>query len=1061
MKKATSVLLAVILLFSVIPLSPLVVSASASTTEPEHLTTGDYEYDAYTDHIVITLYTGSDKEVTIPDTLKDLPVTEIAGGAFCGNQYIETVTIPDTVKTLGSVFDYEAYYYDDWDYPLPYPGYEGDVVGVLITVADITIISTGAFTNCPNLTTVDLGSVEQIGASSFEKCDKLEEITVPESTTEIGPGAFCSCNNLKSVSILGAVSFGTVDTDSLNKEDILDSLGITEYGIFNDMDYVYYDRLDCYWHVDKGAFAYCTNLENVDLGSVTTIGNRAFSNCTGLTNTSVTIPSSVTSIGDDAFSGCTGLTSVTIPSSVTSIDSSAFYGCTGLTSVTIPSSVTSIDSSAFYGCTGLTSVTIPSSVTSIDSYMFRGCTGLTSVTIPSSVTSIGSYAFYGCTGLTSVTIPASVTSIESCAFYGCTRLTSTYYPGTTDAWENIKIDPGNDCLINSHIIYLSAPVSSVYKLNMMNFTKLTLDYSVKEDTPPLQGASIEFTVNCDNLLKERFSVYFNNRIITRYTIKDNNTFTVPLTKEEGSIAIVFAGLPEGTLTSAVHLNFTDEDGAHRYALGAIRYDESITLRTDEITGAEMFRAFGTTTKGTEVKLTVDDVDAGSVTANNAGEYSTDLTIPNPESGKVYTVKASYTDAYGVEHSSQSSVKYDEGMPVLKKFTMTYRGIEYDLLDSRRLNATFILQRYGGNYPFKFTVQFDRYVNKAVFITSVRQNVTKKMMCGMSTNNIEFVAKGFFEPYEEEYVPGELGIVLADQYMNSTFINPHTLYKRPIEQWAIDPSGYVYAGIDSDRVYNAEVTAYCIPYDPEKDDDSFWDSPDESRKVKWDASEFNQQNPLYTTLDGDYAWDVPEGWWQLEVKKDGYKSAKTEWMTVLPPQLDVNIDLETTMTPSIESAQMLGNRINLTFVNAMKPDSLQGLTVKDSSGAVIDYEMSYTAETGKNGEELFKTCVLTLGSHAPGACMIECAEAENYAGIKGALTAVTELGRMLGDFNRDGEITIMDVTLIQQALAIQNTVIDSEFLALTDVNRNGKGEIVDATYIQRYVAGMKIPYTIGK
>ena len=137
---------------------------------------------------------------------------------------------------------------------------------------------------------------------------------------------------------------------------------------------------------------------------------------------------SVTSIGDYAFSGCTGLTSVTIPNSVTSIGGSAFYGCTGLTSVTIPNSVTSIGYSAFDGCTGLTSVTIPNSVTSIGGSAFSYCNGLTSIKIPNSVTSIGTDAFYGCTGLTSITIPNSVKSIKENAFANCSELRNIHIP---------------------------------------------------------------------------------------------------------------------------------------------------------------------------------------------------------------------------------------------------------------------------------------------------------------------------------------------------------------------------------------------------------------------------------------------------------------------------------------------------------------------------------------------------------------------------------------------------------------------------------------------------------
>ena len=102
---------------------------------------------------------------------------------------------------------------------------------------------------------------------------------------------------------------------------------------------------------------------------------------------------------------------------VTSIGERAFQYCSGLTSVTIGNSVTSIGSSAFYACSGLASITIPNSVTSIDNYAFYDCSSLTSITIPNSVTSIGNYAFYGCTNLCSVTsLNVAPPAIDSSTF---------------------------------------------------------------------------------------------------------------------------------------------------------------------------------------------------------------------------------------------------------------------------------------------------------------------------------------------------------------------------------------------------------------------------------------------------------------------------------------------------------------------------------------------------------------------------------------------------------------------------------------------------------------------
>jgi hypothetical protein len=302
--------------------------------------------------------------------------------------------------------------------------------------------------------------------------------------------------------------------------------------------------------------------------SVTSVGNYAFLNCTGLT--SITIPSSVTSIGNDAFYNCTGLTSITIPSSVTSIGSWVFCN-TGLTSITIPSSVTSIGSYAFCGCTGLTSITIPSSVTSIGVSAFFNCIGLTSIivddsnttysssdgvlfnknkstlicypagktgttyTILSSVTSIGGSAFSCCTGLTSITIPSSVTSIGSYAFSNCTGLTSIYVyytsPLTLSSSSYIFLNvPQTTC-----ILYVPAGTKALYTAATVwqDFSNIVEMSSTDVNT--LNGeSSISL---CPNPVKENLTItglsqpsvmyiYTINGKLIKQTEVTNNSYNV-------------------------------------------------------------------------------------------------------------------------------------------------------------------------------------------------------------------------------------------------------------------------------------------------------------------------------------------------------------------------------------------------------------------------------------------------------------------------------------------------------------------------------------------------------
>jgi len=121
-------------------------------------------------------------------------------------------------------------------------------------------------------------------------------------------------------------------------------------------------------------------------------------------------------------------------STITSIENKAFSNCHSLTSITIGSSVTSItmgdysDDNAFYDCPSLTAINVNSGNTTYSSengvlydknktVLYKCPEGKTGdFTIPSGVTSIMNNAFYFCQKLTSVTIPDSVLSIEDSAF---------------------------------------------------------------------------------------------------------------------------------------------------------------------------------------------------------------------------------------------------------------------------------------------------------------------------------------------------------------------------------------------------------------------------------------------------------------------------------------------------------------------------------------------------------------------------------------------------------------------------------------------------------------------
>ena len=111
---------------------------------------------------------------------------------------------------------------------------------------------------------IDGKKVVSIAEGAFTAQMKLEEITLPETVTEICPRAFADCENLKSVTAPGVTVIG------------------------------------------MEAFQNCDNLRDVRFSSsLAVIDDRAFHSCSRLQ--SLTAPATLTEIGTDAFVGCENL----------------------------------------------------------------------------------------------------------------------------------------------------------------------------------------------------------------------------------------------------------------------------------------------------------------------------------------------------------------------------------------------------------------------------------------------------------------------------------------------------------------------------------------------------------------------------------------------------------------------------------------------------------------------------------------------------------------------------------------------------------------------------------
>ena len=446
---------------------------------------------------------GDNGTVTIPST-----VTEIKDKAFLNNAYIERVIFEDL--TSGASLK----------------------LGVSVFSSD--------YYGTSGIRYVDLPSgLTEIPAGTFAET-LIEEISIPNTVTNIGEKAFYKCANLSSVKFDAGGTAPLVIADGKSETESLSGGTVTQ-----DVE---------------GVFVGCTSLKEIAFPERTTvIGSFAFSHASATTQSgnstiyydvsnleSVTLPSTLIRIGNNAFQYAEHLERVTFTEGVKwdteegetatglAIEASAFVG-TGVLAIALPDGTVSIGNSAFEG-SGLQSVSLPASLETLGDSAFSECGELKTVTIADGckIVSIGNYTFEytqverldfaACSELTTigqyiaryspvkeVTLPASIEVISASAFQYASKLEKVEF----------KTAPDEDGVARSNIENIANYAFKGTAIKEFVFPETTAD-SITLGTKIFEGCSQLTKIHLSTGVTSLGSALTGANFIETISIADSN-----------------------------------------------------------------------------------------------------------------------------------------------------------------------------------------------------------------------------------------------------------------------------------------------------------------------------------------------------------------------------------------------------------------------------------------------------------------------------------------------------------------------------------------------------------
>lgn len=307
--------------------------------------------------------------VNLPEGIKTIPAS------FFASSGIKEIKLPSTVTSIGQTAFMSTRNLTSIDLTnciglttIENNGFAASGITQIQLPNSLRMIKSNAF-EASNLTSItipdsvigngDATGNSGIGELAFWNCHSLKSVSIPKGISRLNEGVFKGCSSLESVEIRDAANsilesvekeafsgcYSLENTNFLNglkllkeiKErafayDIKDNLSevLTRKDIYGNV--LYYGGLtsislpDCVTTVDKTAFEYQYNVENITLGNgITELQESIFSGFVNLRH--IKLPDRLVFIGDKAFNKCIMLNEIDFPNTLQTIGESAFESC--------------------------------------------------------------------------------------------------------------------------------------------------------------------------------------------------------------------------------------------------------------------------------------------------------------------------------------------------------------------------------------------------------------------------------------------------------------------------------------------------------------------------------------------------------------------------------------------------------------------------------------------------------------------------------------------------------------------------------------------------------------